>query len=122
MDLKTVQAFYFHEFVDSLQEYNLQYLGNTDFNTMNNLHFPEETQNILDEISGDIHSLEQYMDFLRFRRFRCDLLTHNHQELVREVTLNPFANGYFTLSAFHAQDENLTPKDIVEDILENTFI
>ena len=116
------QAFYFHEFVDSLHEYNLQYLGNTDFNTMNNLHFPEETQDILNEISSNIHNLEQYMDFLRFRRFRCDLLTHNNRELEREVTLNPFTKGYFTLSAFHTQDENLTPKDIFEDILENTFI
>ena len=116
------QAFYFHEFIDSLQEYNLQYLGNTDFNTMNNLHFPEETQDILNDISSNIHNLEQYMDFLRCRRFRCDLLTHSERELEREVTLNPFTKAFFTLSAFHTQDEMLTPKAIVEDILENTFI
>lgn len=116
------KAFYFHEFIDTLQDYNLQYLGNTDFNTMNNLHFPEETQDILNEISNNIHNLEQYMDFLRFRRFRCDLITHNNKEFEREVSLNPFTKGYFTLSAFHTQDEKLTPKDIMEDILENTFI
>ena len=116
------QAFYFHEFVETLNEHGLQYLGNTDFNTMNNLHFPEETQEVLNEISGNIHNLEQYMDFLRFRRFRCDLITHASRDYEREVTLDPFKKGYFTLSIFHSQEESPTPKDVLDDIFENTFI
>ena len=116
------QALYFHEFVESLTPHKLQYLGDTDFNTMNNLHFPEQTQDILNDISGNIYELEQYMDFLRNRRFRCDLIVHDNRELEREVTLDPFTKGFFTLSIFHSHEENISPEEIVQDILDNTYI
>jgi methyltransferase-like protein len=116
------QAFYFHEFIESLTPHNLQYLGDTDFNTMNNLHFPEQTQETLNDISGNIYELEQYMDILRNRRFRCDLVTHDNLDLSREVTLDPFTQAYFTLSILHNQEGNLSAEDVVLDILNNTFI
>jgi methyltransferase-like protein len=84
------QPFYFHEFVNLAAKHNLQYLGDTDFNAMTNMHWPQETRDILNNISPSIFELEQYMDLLRCRRFRCTLLVHHERSISREVDLQPF--------------------------------
>ena len=62
------------------------------------------------------------MDFLRNRRFRFDVIVHDNRGLEREVTLETFTKGFFTLSIFHSHEENLSPEEIVQDILDNTYI
>jgi len=116
------QAFYFHEFVDDIANVGLQYLGETDFTSMNNIHYPAQTQELLNEISNNIHSLEQYMDFLRFRRFRCSLLTHDNLSINREVTLDPFTDAHFTLTSLHSYEYNLPSRDILNNLLKHVYI
>ena len=90
------KAFYFHEFWNLINSHGLQYLGDTEFNGMSNHNFPEESKAILDSIAGNIHDMEQYMDFLRCRRFRCSLLMHDGFDIARDVTLVPFQYFYFS--------------------------
>jgi len=116
------QAFYFHEFVEEITNFNLQYLGETDFTSMNNLYYPPHTQEILNDISNNIHSLEQYMDFLRFRRFRCSLITHDSHTINREVTLDPFTDAYFTLTSLHSYEYTLPSQTILENLFCNVYI
>ncbi|MEC7987429.1 MAG: class I SAM-dependent methyltransferase [Myxococcota bacterium] len=118
------QAFYFHEFIEKIKGHSLQYLGDTHFNTMNNLQYPDYTQKVLNELSPNIFALEQYMDFLRFRRFRCSLITHDNKEISREVDLSPFTQVYYSLHP--NKDPNKVWKkpteEEIEELLENTFI
>lgn len=93
-------AFYFHEFITMLQAYDLQYLGETDLMSMIDMHYPPETRNILNEIAPNIYHLEQYMDFLRNRRFRCSLIVGNHRNFKREITPEPFKHLYIAYHAF----------------------
>jgi SAM-dependent methyltransferase len=96
--------FYFHEFVDLAAKNNLQYLGDTEFHTMTNLNYSESTKELLDSISPSIFELEQYMDFLRCRRFRCTLLVHDSNTVSREVTLDPFMTLRYAFRAFPKAD------------------
>jgi methyltransferase-like protein len=59
---------------------------------MNNIHYPEETRETLNMLGKSIEDMEQYMDFLRCRKFRCSLIVHNWQEVKREVSLEPFTD------------------------------
>ena len=93
-------AFYFHEFIDLLQEHQLQYLGETDISTMVDIHYPEETRQVLNVIAPNIYHLEQYMDFLRNRRFRCSLIVKHDREFKREVTPEPFQKLFLAYHAF----------------------
>ena len=98
--------FYFHEFIDMLQAHDLQYLGETDISTMVDLHYPEETREVLNVIAPNIYHLEQYMDFLRNRRFRCSLIVNHEREFNREITPEPFQKLFI---AFHAFPKGVSP-------------
>ncbi|MGH7248244.1 MAG: methyltransferase regulatory domain-containing protein, partial [Pseudomonadota bacterium] len=68
---------YFHEFVDHAAGHGLQYLSEAVFSDMQAGFLPAETQQKLREISGgDVLRYEQYLDFMKFRKFRQTLLCH----------------------------------------------
>jgi len=82
---------YFHEFITQAIGHKLQYLGESVFHSMMTTNYPPEIRDTLDRISNNIVELEQYMDFLRNRRFRCTLLCHDAVGLERSVELDPVA-------------------------------
>jgi methyltransferase-like protein len=83
---------YFHEFISMAMEHKLQYLGEALFHSMMSTNYPEDIRDTLDRISHNILELEQYMDFLRNRRFRCTLLCRKETTLTRAVELTPIVH------------------------------
>ncbi|MBU2549273.1 MAG: methyltransferase regulatory domain-containing protein [Proteobacteria bacterium] len=65
---------YFHQFAARAAAHGLQYLGEAVYANMLTHGFPDPVGEVLDGIGGDVVALEQYMDFLRNRRFRQTLL------------------------------------------------
>ncbi len=70
-------SFYFREFTDHAAQHELQYLGETDLHEM---YDPKGSLAWLD----DVLEREQYLDFLRLRRFRQTLLCHAEVKLDRK--------------------------------------
>ena len=93
------QPYWFYEFAELLDKNTLQYLGDTDLSSMLSLHWPNKTKDILNEVSSNQHELEQYMDMLRGRRFRCTLFVHHARELTREIEPNVFKAFYYSYKA-----------------------
>jgi methyltransferase-like protein/ubiquinone/menaquinone biosynthesis C-methylase UbiE len=79
------QPFYFHEFVKLAEKHNLQYLSEAEYFTMPMHEYPKETAEMLNSFGDDIIKREQYIDFLRNRRFRQTLLCHADVEINRDV-------------------------------------
>jgi SAM-dependent methyltransferase len=67
-------AFYFLEFVRQATAHGLQYLAEADFFEMSTASFDPEIQAILGCLGRDRLRREQYLDFLKWRRFRQTLL------------------------------------------------
>ena len=67
---------YFHEFVERAAAHRLQYLGETNLREMLLSEFPTRVQQALQPLATSRIELEQYIDFLRDRRFRHTLLCH----------------------------------------------
>ena len=86
------QPMYFYEFIGQAMQHDMQYVGETMFHAMISSNYPKDVAATLDEISHNILELEQYMDFLRNRRFRCTLLCHKETTLKRGVELAPLQN------------------------------
>jgi methyltransferase-like protein/SAM-dependent methyltransferase len=78
---------YFHEFVARAGGWGLQYLGEAAFQEMLTEHFPPDVGQTLRLLAPDLVQTEQYMDFLRNRRFRQTLLCHKGVSLNRAVGL-----------------------------------
>ena len=114
------EALYFHQFIDRIQQYPLQYLGDTSFHSMIHHNMTHDTREVLDSISGSIYELEQYMDFLNCRSFRGSLLVKDHHNITRTINRSIFKNFYYAFDqipqirkASDNQDE-YTDKDIEE--------
>lgn len=84
-DLAEVNApVYFHEFVAHAAAHDLQYLGEADFFEMQDRTYPPHIREALRELSEkSIVLREQYLDFIKCRRFRQTLLCHAEIELDR---------------------------------------
>jgi methyltransferase-like protein len=80
----TNRAFYFHEFMAEARRHQLQYLGEADFFEMQADTYPEPVTEALERFAGtDVVVKEQYLDFIKGRRFRQTLLCREEVVLDR---------------------------------------
>jgi methyltransferase-like protein/2-polyprenyl-3-methyl-5-hydroxy-6-metoxy-1,4-benzoquinol methylase len=77
--------FHFHEFVAAAARHGLQYLAEADYRSMLPESFPPPIAESLRRIGTDAIRLEQYIDFVRGRRFRQTLLVHEGVAIERRV-------------------------------------
>lgn len=73
--------FYFHQFVEKAAAHQLQYLGEASYFEMFDHGFNDATRRTLEQLSGNRILREQYLDFLKCRRFRQTLLCHRDVKL-----------------------------------------
>jgi methyltransferase-like protein/2-polyprenyl-3-methyl-5-hydroxy-6-metoxy-1,4-benzoquinol methylase len=75
---------YFFQFIDQAVRHGLQFLGEADFFELQFHNYPSETVKLLEKMAAtNIILKEQYLDFLKCRRFRQTLLCH------AEIDVNP---------------------------------
>lgn len=79
------EPLFFHQFADRAAEHQLKFLCEAHFSAMIPNGYSSETQATLSEIAPDIIQMEQYLDFLRNRKFRQTLLCHESVRLNRSV-------------------------------------
>jgi methyltransferase-like protein/SAM-dependent methyltransferase len=77
---------YFHQFVEHASRHNLQYLTEIPFSTVIPNDFPPEVVQRLQQMSGSLIDMEQYMDFLRNRTLRRTLLCHSDVQINRQLS------------------------------------
>lgn len=75
---------YFYEFMDHAHRHNLQFVTEVEHFTTKELHYPKEVLETLQEISDNVIALEQYLDFIKGRRFRQTLLCRKDLEIKRQ--------------------------------------
>jgi methyltransferase-like protein/SAM-dependent methyltransferase len=90
--------FYFFQFMAAAEAHGLGYLGEADFHVMLDLGLPAGVGEHLDQLSGNRIAREQYLDFLRCRRFRQTLLCHQEVEL--NLALKPDQITDFHIAGF----------------------
>ncbi len=107
------QPVYFHEFIDRAEKKGLGYLGDTDLHTMYIENFSDEVSKKINEIN-DIIRAEQYMDFIRNRRFRSTLLCHGNKSVIRDIHVDHIKNFYITTNA--APEKEVEENDFREGV------
>ena len=85
----TNDPFYFHEFVAHAMDHGLQFLGEAEFPVMSDLDVAPAVRAVLSGM--DRLSREQYLDFVRCRRFRQTLLCHADRAPDRDVVASRVA-------------------------------
>lgn len=78
------KQYYFHEFMSMALKHNLQYLGDSNLSSMYAGNMPKDAAEKLRAVNNIIEQ-EQYMDYIRNRRFRYTILTHKDREIVRKI-------------------------------------
>jgi methyltransferase-like protein/ubiquinone/menaquinone biosynthesis C-methylase UbiE len=72
---------YFYQFVEHAAHHGLKYLSEAHFFEIQTGIFPAKVVEVLNRISDSTIAKEQYLDFLKCRRFRQTLLCHRDREL-----------------------------------------
>jgi hypothetical protein len=68
---------YFHQFAEHARKHGLQFLAEAEYSSMQTGGFDEETVRTIRLLAGDDRiRTQQYLDFLKCRRFRQTLLCH----------------------------------------------
>jgi methyltransferase-like protein/SAM-dependent methyltransferase len=77
---------YFHQFIDRAGRHGLQFLAEADFFEMQSHIYPDAVTAQLRRLAGgDVLKREQYLDFIKCRRFRQTLLCHAGVPLNRDL-------------------------------------
>jgi methyltransferase-like protein len=84
-------SFYFAQFIEQAAAFRLQYLGEADFFEMYDHGYSAETRQSLAQLASNRLLREQYLDFLKCRRFRQTLLCHAERPLRRDPDVNAVA-------------------------------
>jgi len=89
--------FYFHEFAAALGHHGLQYVGDTNIALMSAENLPEDAAEKLKAVT-DILRQEQYMDFIRNRRFRSSIVCSESATLNRNLRQEAIHDFYLSSS------------------------
>jgi methyltransferase-like protein/2-polyprenyl-3-methyl-5-hydroxy-6-metoxy-1,4-benzoquinol methylase len=89
--------FYFSQFMEMASKYNLQYLADSSIASMYVGNMKPEVAKVLSQIQN-IVQLEQYMDYLNNRRFRCTLLCHADVALDRNINQDKLKNISYAMN------------------------
>lgn len=79
------RPFYFHELAALAGQHGLQFLAETDFSDIPESIYPPSVIEALKQLDENVVEKEQYLDFLRCRRFRQTLLCRDEISLKREL-------------------------------------
>lgn len=108
------QPFYFHEFVEHIQPYGLQFLTEVDAFWMESGGLSSEILEKLDELGDDIIRREQYIDFIKCRPFRSTIICHDNIVLDRHPTPDILKNFYLASQARPESESPNIDKEITE--------
>ncbi len=112
---------YFHNFMERADRQHLTYLGDTDLFTMYPENLDEAVAATLLKIP-DIIKAEQYMDFIRNRRFRSTLLCHASLDINRRIDVDAIDQFHLTTLAFPDVTVESDPLETgIEDGVPMTF-
>jgi methyltransferase-like protein/2-polyprenyl-3-methyl-5-hydroxy-6-metoxy-1,4-benzoquinol methylase len=88
---------YFHQFAAHAKQYGLQFLAEADYSEMQAYNYALDVRQKLTAFSGDdLIRNEQYLDFLKSRRFRKTLLCRKEAEVTRVHASNTVKDFYMS--------------------------
>ncbi len=79
------QPFYFTDFISEAEKNDLQFLSEAEVFSSQTFHLPPKAQELLAGFGDDVIKIEQYLDFIKGRRFRQTLLCHQNIKIRREM-------------------------------------
>jgi methyltransferase-like protein/2-polyprenyl-3-methyl-5-hydroxy-6-metoxy-1,4-benzoquinol methylase len=82
------QPFYFADFIAKAEKNNLQFLSEAEFHSSQTFHFSAKVQEMLTSFGDDVIKTEQYIDFVKSRRFRQTLLCRKEITVNRKIAPN----------------------------------
>lgn len=103
------EQFYFKEFMAKAKKYDLQYLSDSSLASMYLGNMGSFVAKKLESIK-DIVRAEQYLDFIKNRRFRCTLLCHNNVRINRSLSDDTVKDFAFSLDL--TAEKSLTEVDL----------
>jgi methyltransferase-like protein/trans-aconitate methyltransferase len=111
------QPFYFYEFAEMLAQNGMQYLTEAEERILHFETLSDAAAKMLDQLASDLVEREQYMDFIRYRRFRNTLFCRKEIRLDRDY-LDGHINEFYIAGRLHSEAD---PSTVASDEPETFF-
>ncbi len=92
------KSFYFNEFITQATKHNLSFLGDAALSSMYTENLPEKFSKELHKNNNIVVS-NQYMDFIRNKRFSCTILCHDNIKIERKLKTEEISRFYLRINA-----------------------
>jgi methyltransferase-like protein/ubiquinone/menaquinone biosynthesis C-methylase UbiE len=113
---ETNSPVYFHEFAEHASRSGLKFMGEADFYETQFHIYPEEISQTLQAMNAeDVLLKEQYLDFLKCRRFRQTLLCHDSVKLSQSALSEPLREFHLYADARPMSYEVDLRPEIIEE-------
>jgi methyltransferase-like protein/2-polyprenyl-3-methyl-5-hydroxy-6-metoxy-1,4-benzoquinol methylase len=109
------QPYYFYQFAEKAAAHGLQFLSEADYFEMQDHIYTPQVKETLRALSGNVIAKEQYLDFIKCRRFRQTLLCHQEVELKRALKPELMRLFYMASSARPVSDAPDASSQAVEE-------
>jgi methyltransferase-like protein/SAM-dependent methyltransferase len=80
------QPFYFTDVIAAAENHDLQFLSEVAFSSSQTQQLPKAIQEMLASFGDDVIKIEQYLDFVKSKRFRSTLLCHKEAKINRDIS------------------------------------
>lgn len=110
------RPFYFHEFAKMIEPHGLQYLSEVDAFWMESGGLSPEAENWLEQFGDDIVRREQYIDFIKCKRFRSTLVCHDALKLDRDPKADIVRSFYIASQVSFEVSEPILDDGFIEKI------
>ena len=100
--------FYFTQFIEHASSHGLQFLAEADYFEMSDYDLPQNVRDALEPLRSNRILREQYLDFIKFRRFRQTLLCRDDVQLTEEPRTGAIESFWLSTKAAATQSETGT--------------
>jgi len=105
------EQFYLSDFVKMAREHNLEYVGDTNVSSMYIGNMPQDAMDKL-KVINDIVDQEQYMDFIKNRRFRSSILCKQGNNINRNLVKEKILDYYLSFTSPATVSEESSEKKV----------
>lgn len=90
------EPMYFHQVVSAANQHQLQFVSESRYLDSTSIYFPEEIQKHLQQMEEKSYLMkEQYLDFIKLRRFRSSLFCHHGLQVNHQISSEQLSGQYF---------------------------
>lgn len=117
------EPMYFHQVVAAANQHQLQFIAECTYLDSTSIYYPEEIQKHIKLMEEKSYLMkEQYLDFIKLRRFRTSLFCHQTLPVEHHISQERLSSQYFASNSQIQGDMNWDKESVMKIVATNSAV